>query len=695
MKSKFYRMAYGIVTIIFMGTAVATAQSLWEIDHKAAGGYFARMWRTAACESAKNLQCPSIQRNQKGELVLMFTHKPPYDPHPVLAVSYSQDEGKTWSDARTVYRGRSGTPKAMGTMTRLWAGRLVAPFVEAGAIRLVTSEDDGQSWQASDPIDTAPLEDASPYGRLVRTTRGMLMPIFGKRSIDGKATSCSGTLRSTDGGKTWGHFTQIAGDGKTDFGPLAIHSTPNRQLLALVSAGRRFIYRSVSNDGGQSWSKPEQRLLACNPALASVGPTLACVDQDTQDRGVIRVQFSDNLFDSWRCDRMMDQDISGQFISAIGLDDDRLLLVHDRGKSKNRNRGTQATKGIEVAMMQRNPLAPRDTPPLLPPEKRDQWVYDGVLRTSMPYFGGINISPDGSLYMIDWIKNKVLISHDMMKTFSPVADWPGGHMLILKSGRWIRMQGKWHTETRSWKGKATGYTDDDGYYYEKLTEVKGTNDQYGAWSDDEGKTWLGGEKIDITPLLWVAATPPFEDTDGTLIYPAFGCFNHEQTASRIDSAGLFRSTDGGKTWGDFSLIGSDAEGMQIAYNETAIQPMPDGSWTAVMRTEWRNHDGGEAASSSVSFTTDRGRTWTKPEFAFIGAVPETAVLPDGALLVATSFNKWRLSYDGGRTWSRELPSHTRHYPAVRLLTPDQLLFYDAGHVQGPAGHLYRRVPASG
>ena len=67
-----------------------------------------------------------------------------------------------------------------------------------------------------------------------------------------------------------------------------------------------------------------------------------------------------------------------------------------------------------------------------------------------------------------------------------------------------------------------------------------------------------------------------------------------------------------------------------------------------MRTEWRNYNTAEAASASVSFSKDRGQTWTKPEFAFIGAVPDSVILPEGALLVATSFSRWRLSYDGGR-----------------------------------------------
>ena len=52
--------------------------------------------------------------------------------------------------------------------------------------------------------------------------------------------------------------------------------------------------------------------------------------------------------------------------------------------------------------------------------------------------------------------------------------------------------------------------------------------------------------------------------------PSFGCVAYEQTARHMDSPGLYRSINGSKTWGDFSLIASDVKGMKIAFNETTI-----------------------------------------------------------------------------------------------------------------------------
>lgn len=136
------------------------------------------------------------------------------------------------------------------------------------------------------------------------------------------------------------------------------------------------------------------------------------------------------------------------------------------------------------------------------------------------------------------------------------------------------------------------------------------------------------------------------------------------------------------------------EGRQIAYNEMDVQPLRDGTWTAVVRTEWRNHSGGEPSSSSVCFSADQGRTWTNPEFVFIGAVPMLALLPDGGLACGTSFNKVRFSYDGGHTWSREVPSYTRHYPGVQLVgrEKDRLFVHDRSKKKRAC--LYRRIPAT-
>jgi hypothetical protein len=668
------------------------AQTPRELDAKSARGLFARMWRTEALEQIPTPRYPSVLQNGRGELLLLATDTPKAE----LVVARSSDGGRTWSDPQTVYAASRGIPQAPGTLTRLRSGRLVAPFADGDGVRTLSSQDDGASWEASDVIDTAPLRPAGPYSRLVETEDELLMPVFGKLPGAGREVPCSGLLRSRDGGRTWGPFTEIAGDRSEkplEFGPTAVHAEPGGAVLALISVGRQYVYRSVSTDGGHTWSEPEQRLMAGPPALAAVGPTLAAVDQDSQIPGIVRVQFSENLFDSWRCDRMLDFDLRGEHFSAVGLDADRLLLVHDRPE-----KDASGKKGLEVVLMQRNPAAPPFPQTILPPEKRDRWEWAEQWTTSIPTgFGEVAPTPVGRL--LSWSGGRIYASRDQGKTFEEVCQAPpaahnAGVLGVLRSGRWLAVYPDWSgVRDADWAGQRTLYPGPDGYQYEKWTGVKGVCQVWAGYSDDQGQTWQGGDQpLNVEPLVW--SNPYgrlFEDDEGTVILTTYGCLSHEDTNGRIDCAGIFRSADGGKTWGDFTRVAYDEEGKEIAYNEMDLQPLPDGTWVAVIRTEWRSHYGGEASSSSVCFSQDRGRTWTRPEFAFIGAVPSLARLPDGGLVCATSFCKLRFSYDGGRTWSRELPSYTQHYPGVEVVGPQQdaLLVHDRW--QNRQAALYRRI----
>ena len=378
------------------------------------------------------------------------------------------------------------------------------------------------------------------------------------------------------------------------------------------------LYRSVSTDAGRSWSNPNQRLIARHATLAQVGSVLACANQ-TQG-GMVRVQFSENLFDSWRCDRMLDQDLKGHYFSAVALDNDRLLFVHDRGDFKPGGRGTPVSVGIEVAMMQRNPACP-PVPKIKPPHQRDHWELEP--NKTFSYTQTAQPSPDGKCYGV--FDNKVQVSTDLGRTWKPIANPPppmkGPHQSqsfsLLLSGRWMITDNIWFIE--DWDGKRNGYIGPDGYYYLKTSGVKGTNRARSYYSDDQGQTWSGGDDMDFKPLVWrtFGNNRIHQETDGTLVRPVYGCFTEKDTSRRIDCCGVVRSHDGGKTWEDFSLVAYDKPHQNIAYNEFDFQPRSDGTWVAIIRTEWRNHHSGEASSSLVSFSTDRGRTWTKPQYAFI------------------------------------------------------------------------------
>lgn len=171
-------------------------------------------------------------------------------------------------------------------------------------------------------------------------------------------------------------------------------------------------------------------------------------------------------------------------------------------------------------------------------------------------------------------------------------------------------------------------------------------------STDNGKTW---SKKTPFPNIPIKNGSPFGRiillSDNTAIMPVYGGYDSNYTGTvKIPEntkiiSGLLRSTDNGRTWGDFSIISA------TNHNETAIVYLPDGRLIAMMRTE---SDGRLEKSES----TDNGYTWSKP-------IPVTQpsqhpadlyLLKDGRLLLVYG-NRIKpygvgamLSNDMGKTW---------------------------------------------
>jgi pimeloyl-ACP methyl ester carboxylesterase len=208
-----------------------------------------------------------------------------------------------------------------------------------------------------------------------------------------------------------------------------------------------------------------------------------------------------------------------------------------------------------------------------------------------------------------------------------------------------------------------------------------------ALSRDHGRTWQEQNAvIDCPPEMGVIARPlfhVFEDGGGALHMPAYAwgrAGNH---------ALLLRSEDGGRRWGVRSSITTAAAIAQsgspvtTSWLETAVSPVADGSWLAVVRTGSNSLAGLVACRS-----TDQGLTWSAPEPLVGGAerrriagkLPTLQRLPNGllALLTAHSKNHCRLyvSVDGsGREWSggHIITSQSGGNAGMTVTGPDSLL----------------------
>ena len=185
-----------------------------------------------------------------------------------------------------------------------------------------------------------------------------------------------------------------------------------------------------------------------------------------------------------------------------------------------------------------------------------------------------------------------------------------------------------------------------------------------TWSDDLGKTWIPTRRMDSGPVggpgggiapQWRIVTLP----DGTALMSLYGSFNKDYRgpvqvpAGTGKLAAVARSTDNGETWGDHSVIFSDASaGLHQLFEETALCLVGDKLLAHMRRPQ----------SDVVQFESgDGGRSWqgptplTQPDQHPGGAF----VLQSGNLL-ATWGNRRppygaaaMLSTDRGATWNYE------------------------------------------
>ncbi len=220
---------------------------------------------------------------------------------------------------------------------------------------------------------------------------------------------------------------------------------------------------------------------------------------------------------------------------------------------------------------------------------------------------------------------------------------------------------------------------------------------WGAYAQPGGVHLLAGKS---KPVVWdkralhvggtatrllATSSSILETRSGALLLPVYG-----RTPERpVDRAGVFRSTDSGKTWGRQIPIAVDPAG-KIAMQEPALAETGKGRIVALLRTA--------KAGDHLYMTrsADDGISWSAPvQTPLIGHPADLAVLPNGKLLAVYGYRhkpfgvRACVSRDGGRTWNREdeivIAAEGAHtdlgYPSA-CLTADGHVFI-AYYMNGP------------
>lgn len=237
---------------------------------------------------------PSVVRTGDGSLLVSFMSKDN------IYTTRSLDNGLTWQKPDEVVQGAA---TELG-ITKLRDGTILWPFFDEMVkmpcceIRhfdtyVYRSTDNGRTWQGGAPIDTH-IREPIPYGHIVELPDGkLLMPIWGAFRLGQRWRV--GVLESTDEGRNWGNYRQIAYDPRAGcrpgngFNETSIAELPNHTLVAILreqrvgtrdhepDAGpcdhyteplRVHFYRSVSKDLGKTWSTPQRlELIGTSPSL--------------------------------------------------------------------------------------------------------------------------------------------------------------------------------------------------------------------------------------------------------------------------------------------------------------------------------------------------------------------------------------------------------------------------------------------
>ena len=225
---------------------------------------------------------PSATQLRDGTLLVAYREATDhwFTPDGVVRLCRSTDGGRTWSEPQTIVSAEGRSFGCHLRMAELDDGTILLPLVESHSIsgdttylqhyfrrlsstHVTLSQDGGHTWTPPQQIDLGShVIWTSSYGDVLIGPDGeVIMSIDWKQEGDatygqshGGDVCRTGLLRSRDGGRSWGHLTQIA-DGVDNEKSVCIR--PSGRMIAVMRDEDRPSKRSFSDDGGETWTPVE------------------------------------------------------------------------------------------------------------------------------------------------------------------------------------------------------------------------------------------------------------------------------------------------------------------------------------------------------------------------------------------------------------------------------------------------------
>ncbi len=221
-----------------------------------------------------------------------------------------------------------------------------------------------------------------------------------------------------------------------------------------------------------------------------------------------------------------------------------------------------------------------------------------------------------------------------------------------------------------WRNNSRVTDEQEAAVIKRLEALPIQDQQAGSFvilSEDYGQTWGDIVRVPIS-----APHGPSLMQDGkTLVYLGHTCNPTSAGFSNMTGQYLYimTSNDCGKNW---KLLGSIKKEVGAnVYCEPHIIQLTDGSFVAAVRV----HDDPTDANAGMHIQTATsldGRTWTtlkRVSDKMLGGPAHLLQLSNGVVLMVYGYrdsqcgNRYRLSYDGGKTWGKEMVLNVSDTPA--------------------------------
>lgn len=184
-----------------------------------------------------------------------------------IAGKISTDKGRTWGDQFTLVENDGGCNVMEVNFLRAKDGRLMLFYCQKNTestdcrVMMRVAEDEGKTWGAAKQISPESKYTGLTNGRGIRLKPGRIL----LEAWEGGDSYC---YLSDDDGTTWRESQRVKpGDGSWE--PACVE-LKNGDVLMLMRTGLGGQYRSVSKDGGETWSAPTETQLEGTAAPVSI-----------------------------------------------------------------------------------------------------------------------------------------------------------------------------------------------------------------------------------------------------------------------------------------------------------------------------------------------------------------------------------------------------------------------------------------